>query len=126
MDDSQERRADCLYSLYMHGWVSRSILYFILPLLATGIVSQPGAHTIKDKTYCWCDGEDVGQMIACNNPSCSKEWPGFTLSVLVSLASQGGNSTVLNHAPKTLSAHTTEYLHALLLLLLSLQTCQLW
>ena len=62
-------------------------LQVLLPLLLTGrkqvntigsktsgIVSQPGANTIKDKTYCWCDGEDVGRMIACDNPSCSKEW----------------------------------------------------
>ena len=37
---------------------------------------------------------------------------GFTLSVLVSPASPGGSGTVQNHAPKTLSVHTTEYVHA--------------
>ena len=25
-------------------------------------------------TYCWCGGEDVGRMIACDNPNCCMEW----------------------------------------------------
>ena len=28
----------------------------------------------KRKSYCWYDGEDIGRMIACDNPSCPKEW----------------------------------------------------
>ena len=37
-----------------------------------GITSQekePGC-----KTYCWCNGEDEGKMIACDNETCSREW----------------------------------------------------
>ena len=25
-------------------------------------------------TYCWCGGEDVGRMVACDNPNCPVEW----------------------------------------------------
>ena len=64
----------------------------LLPLLLTGkkistsnqresagSSSQPSEHTRdsaheKRKSYCCCDGDDVGQMIACDNPSCPKEW----------------------------------------------------
>ena len=103
--------------------IALDVFFFqvLLPLLLTrrkqvnsigsktsGIVSQPGANTSKDKTYCWRDTEYVGQLIACDNRCCSKD--GFTLSVLVSPVSLGESGTVLNHASKTLLAHTTEYI----------------
>lgn len=67
-------------------------LQVLLPLLLTGKeqvstnkskrmgkVSQPSRHTTsllhkKSKRYCWCNGEDIGRMIACDNTRCPKEW----------------------------------------------------
>lgn len=27
-----------------------------------------------DKTYCFCDGVSYGEMIACDNKDCAREW----------------------------------------------------
>ena len=64
-------------------------LTVLLPLLLTGRrqlpeessnrVSQQGNHPNHTAhqdlpTYCWCNGGDMGQMVACDNPNCPREW----------------------------------------------------
>ena len=76
-------------------------LELLLPLLLTGQIEIDGectqvigivtytnrtttvhSHSFNDTsspswhvtTYCWCGGEDVGRMIACDNPNCRVEW----------------------------------------------------
>ena len=57
-------------------------LQVLLPLLLTGRKQEcEGTDEVspkKCKNYCWCDGEDAGRMVACDNPSCPKEWFHFT------------------------------------------------
>ena len=39
--------------------------------------SQPGpssAVSSNEKTYCYCEGPEYGEMIGCDNPSCRYEW----------------------------------------------------
>ena len=53
----------------------------ILPALLTGkLICSRGTETLtqvchtSSATYCWCRGEEVGRMVACDNPQCSIEW----------------------------------------------------
>ena len=52
-------------------------LQVILPLLLTGKWTQMNINTQasqKTSGYCWCGGEDIGRMVACDNPTCKLEW----------------------------------------------------
>ena len=70
----------------------------LLPLLLTGRsanVNQPTPQTnakssapstsgssSSSRTYCWCNGEESGRMIACDNPKCKIEWFHFECAKL--------------------------------------------
>lgn len=63
-------------------------LQVMLPLLLTGrehvgvsdstSCSGPQldnqTQDLSHKTYCWCNGDDIGRMVACENSTCPKEW----------------------------------------------------
>ena len=44
----------------------------VLSQSCDSISSCSTSHQVA--TYCWCGGEDVGRMVACDNPNCSIEW----------------------------------------------------
>ena len=56
---------------------------------STNCTTRVRSHSFNDTsspswqvtTYCWCGGQHVGRMIACDNPNVV--WNGFTLSELV-------------------------------------------
>ena len=35
---------------------------------------QQAASDLSSKTYCWCNSDDIGRMVACDNPNCPREW----------------------------------------------------
>jgi inhibitor of growth protein 3 len=35
-----------------------------------------------DRTYCFCDGVSYGEMIACDDDNCEREWVNFFFLVL--------------------------------------------
>ena len=39
-----------------------------------------------DRTYCFCDGVSYGEMIACDDEACEREWVCFCSSILLSLS----------------------------------------
>ena len=65
-----------------------SFIKVLLPTLLTGkLIHSQGTETptkachTSSATYCWCRGEEVGQMVACDNPQCTIG--GFIFTALV-------------------------------------------
>ena len=38
-----------------------------------------------DRTYCFCDGVSYGEMIACDDDDCEREWVRFYLGLFIEL-----------------------------------------
>ena len=43
-------------------------------LQSTSATSSASTSNPESQTYCLCGGEDIGNMIACDNTSCRVEW----------------------------------------------------
>ena len=55
--------------------LDRFFISVMLPRLLTGKechVSIKGP--VEPRSYCWCEGEEEGRMVACDNDSCPMEW----------------------------------------------------
>ena len=76
------------YVLWRRRWIPAKghlkmlTKYASLPVTSTNRTTTVHWHSYNDTsspsrqvtTYCWCGGEDVGRMIACDNPNCCMEW----------------------------------------------------
>ena len=47
---------------------------YLLPELLTRRLQDDGNPTVNNKVYCYCGKGEYGEMIACDNPSCTLEW----------------------------------------------------
>ena len=75
----------------------------LLPRILRGeLIDLSGGQT-KDnaQVYCWCQQEEFGRMIACDNPTCRIEWFHFSC-VGLSRKPKGRWYTVLINARKTI------------------------
>ena len=46
----------------------------LLPELMTHNIMSPEIHDEKENLYCFCQKEEYGTMIKCDNPTCKYEW----------------------------------------------------
>lgn len=54
-----------------------------LPVPAAVDTTDAGDGDGDDRTYCFCEGVSYGEMIACDDAQCEREWVRFSFAIVL-------------------------------------------